>query len=270
VKFIQANHVILNCQLSGNPDGTPLVFINSLGTDLRIWDEVVPHFAAHFRLVRYDKRGHGLSDCPPAPYSIRDHALDLVALLDRLLIDTAVFIGISVGGLIAQDVAATWPDRVQKLVLCSTAARIGTAEMWHGRIRTLRREGMDSLADVILNRWFAPGFQSQQPEAYQGYRHMFSRTPVAGYTGTCEAIRDADLTAAVRTIQAPTLVLCGAADSATPPEVVRGLAALLPNARYEEIPHAGHLPCVEQPAATAVAIIRFLQQQSDKVSNGQR
>lgn len=259
MKFVQVNNVVLNCCLSGNPDGVPLVFINSLGTDWRIWDEVVPHFEAHFRIVRYDKRGHGLSDCPPAPYSIRDHAQDLVGLLDALALATAVLIGISVGGMIAQDVAAAWPDRVQKLVLCDTAAKIGTAEMWNTRISTLRTEGMEALADAILSRWFASGFQNQNPAAYQGYRHMLTRSPMTGYTGTCEAIRDAALTAATRTIQTPTLVLCGAEDSATPPELVRGLAALLPNARYAEIPQAGHLPCVEQPGATAVHIQAFLQ-----------
>jgi 3-oxoadipate enol-lactonase len=270
VKFVQVNNVVLNCCLSGNPNGVPLVFINSLGTDWRIWNEVVPHFEGRFRVVRYDKRGHGLSDCPPAPYSIRDHAEDLAGLLDVLSIETAVLIGISVGGLIAQDFAAAWPERVQQLVLCDTAAKIGTAEMWNGRIHTLRAAGMEPLADAILSRWFALGFGRQNPAAYQGYRHMLTRTPVTGYIGTCEAIRDADLTEATRTIQAPTLVLCGAEDSATTPEVVRGLAALLPNACYEEIPKAGHLPCVEQPEATAVAIIKFLQQESEKESNGKR
>lgn len=258
MQFIQANNIVLNCRLSGNPNGTALVFVNSLGTDLRIWDEVVPHFEGRFRVVRYDKRGHGLSDCPPAPYSIRDHAQDLAELLDALMIDTAVLIGISVGGMIAQDFAAAWPERVQKLVLCDTAEKIGSTEMWNGRIHVLRAEGMAALADPILNRWFVPDFGNQQPVAYQGYRHMLTRTPVTGYTGTCEAIRDADLTEAARTIQAPTLVLCGAEDSATTPEMVRGLAALIPNARYEEIPNAGHLPCVEQPEATAVTIEQFL------------
>ena len=265
MQFIQANNVVLNCCLSGNPDGVPLVFVNSLGTDLRIWDEVVPRFEQNYRVVRYDKRGHGLSECPPAPYSIRDHAEDLVALLDVLAVNstnvesTAVFIGISVGGMIAQEVAAAWPERVNKLVLCDTAAKIGTAEMWNKRIDTLRAEGMEALADPILSRWFAPGFQSQQPVAYRGYRHMLTRTPVTGYTGTCEAIRDADLTEATRQIQAPTLVLCGAEDGATTPDLVRGLAALLPNARYQEIGNAGHLPCVEQPEVTAVHIQTFLQ-----------
>jgi 3-oxoadipate enol-lactonase len=268
--FIQANNVVLNCSVSGNPDGPPLVFINSLGTDWRIWDSMMPYFETTYRVIRYDKRGHGLSDCPPAPYSIRDHAQDLVGLLDVLAVETAVLIGISVGGMIAQDFAAAWPDRVHKLVLCDTAAKIGTAEMWNGRIHTLRAEGMEALADAILSRWFAPRFRRQNPVAYQGYRHMLTRTPVTGYIGTCEAIRDADLTEATRTIQAPTLVLCGAEDSATPPELVQELAALIPNARYQEIPNVGHLACVEQPEDTAVAIIKFLQQESEKENDGKR
>jgi len=256
--FISANGITLNYSPAGQKDGMPLVFINSLGTDLRIWDEMVQHFVGRYRLVRYDKRGHGLSDCPPAPYSIRDHATDLVGLLDHLEIQKAILVGISVGGMIAQDFAAAWPQRVRKLVLCDTAAVIGTAETWNERINTLRKYGMEHLREAILARWFAPSFARQSPAAYQGYGNMLTRTPVEGYTGTCEAIRDADLTAATRTIQAPTLLLCGKEDLATPPDLVCTLLNLLPHVSYREIPGAAHLPCIEQPAAMAAQIEQFL------------
>lgn len=259
MQFLHANHLTLNCVISGNPAGEPLLFINSLGTDLRIWDAVVPHFETDYRVVRYDKRGHGLSDCPAAPYSMRDHALDLVGVLDALDIAQVTLVGISVGGMIAQYVAAAWPERLHQLVLCDTAAKIGTATMWNERINTLRLKGMDALADSILSRWFAPGFATRHPAAYAGYRNMLTRTPVAGYTGTCAALRDADLTAQTRTIQASTLVLCGAEDVATTPEMGQNLAALLPHGRYVEIAQAGHLPCVEQPQAMAVQVKRFLR-----------
>lgn len=259
--FVSVSSITLHYAREGVADGIPLVFINSLGTDLRIWDGVVPHFTDRFALIRYDKRGHGLSDCPPAPYSIRDHARDLTGLLDRLEVQQAILIGISVGGMIAQDFAATWPERVKALVLCDTRAKIGTAADWNERIDTLRQYGMDHLGDAILARWFMPSFIEKSPEAYRGYYNMLTRTPVEGYTGTCEAIRDADLTKATRKIKVPSLVLCGSRDISTPPDLVLQLAGQLANSRFEIIEGAAHLSCIEQPVAVAAGIARFLQGQ---------
>lgn len=250
--------ITLHYTHEGVPGGFPLVFINSLGTDLRIWDRMVPNFAGRYPVIRYDKRGHGLSDCPPAPYSIRDHAADLAGLLDSLDVPQAILVGISVGGMIALAFAARWPKRVQSLVLSDTAPKIGTAAMWNKRITTLRQRGMAALSESILSRWFVPSFAARAPAAYRGYANMLTRTPVAGYTGTCEAIRDADLTEATRTITAPTLVLCGAEDLATPPHLVSGLCELMPHAAYQEIPDAAHLPCIEQPDVMAAHITHFL------------
>ena len=256
--FTIENGITLHYTYEGPRKGLSLVFINALGTDLRIWDGIVPHFSDRHRVIRYDKRGHGLSDCPSAPYSIRDHANDLHGLLDRLDISQAILVGISVGGMIALDYAATWPECVQALVLCDTAPQIGTAEMWNERIHTLREHGMQSMGDAILSRWFAPSFADQAPAAYRGYYNMLTRTPIEGYTGTCEAIRDADLTAAARAIMARTLVLCGAEDISTPPDLARGLVELIPDANFQEIPGAAHLSCIEQPDAVATHIERFL------------
>ncbi|HRQ38614.1 MAG TPA: 3-oxoadipate enol-lactonase [Chloroflexota bacterium] len=258
MNFTAVNQTTLHYLSEGNADGLPLVFINSLGTDLRIWDGLSPHFTDRHRVIRYDKRGHGLSDCPPAPYSIRDHATDLAGLLEQLAVRRAVLVGISVGGMIALDFAATWPERVQALVLSDTGARIGTAVMWNERITTLRQHGMAALSQAILARWFAPTFATDNPAAYRGYANMLTRMPVTGYTATCEAIRDADLTDAARTITAPALVLCGVEDLATPPDLVRGLCDHIPHAIYREIPHAAHLPCVEQPGVMAAHITQFL------------
>jgi len=258
MKFTTVNNITLHYTNEGITEATTLVFINSLGTDLRIWDGVVPHFSNRYRIIRYDKRGHGLSDCPPAPYAIRDHATDLAALLDQLEIPQAILVGISVGGMIALDFAATWPERVQSLVLCDTAPKIGTAVLWNERITNLRQNGMVALSDMILSRWFASSFARQNPAAYSGYANMLTRMPIAGYTGTCEAIRDADLTETTKTIAAPTLVLCGAEDMATPPALVSGLCELMPHATYQKIPNAGHLPCIEQPDIMAQHIAQFL------------
>jgi 3-oxoadipate enol-lactonase len=258
MKFATISGLTTHYQDKGVQSGPSLVFINSLGTDARLWEEVVPSFTDRFRVLRYDKRGHGLSDCPPTPYSIRDFSADLAGLLDSLEIERAAVVGISVGGMIAIDFAAAWPERVQSLVLCDTAPVIGTADLWNDRINTLRQHGMGYLAETILARWFAPAFMEENTAATQGYTNMLSRMPVEGYTGTCEAIRDADLTAAAKSIKAPTLILVGAEDPSTPPALVRGLRELISQAQYHEIPGAGHLPCVEKPAETAACIAEFL------------
>jgi 3-oxoadipate enol-lactonase len=255
--FATVSGQTLHYALEGVPDGLPLVFINSLGTDLRIWDRVAAALSGRFRIVRYDKRGHGLSYCPPAPYSIHDFSADLDGLLNYLEIPKAILVGISVGGMIAMDFTVRRLERVQALVLCDTAPKIGTAEMWNQRIDTLRRHGMAYLAEAILARWFAPGFKEENTAAYHGYSNMLTRMPVEGYTGTCEAIRDDDLTSLVGVITAPTLVMCGAEDLATPPDLVRGICKLIPQAQYYEIQGAAHLPCIERPQEMAERIAKF-------------
>lgn len=258
MNFTIGNGLTTHYVLEGTGEGIPLVFINALGTDLRIWDRVVPHFTDRHPVLRFDKRGHGLSDCPPAPYSIHDFSTDLLGLLDRLEISQVTLAGISVGGMIALDFAGCWPERVHSMVLCDTAPVIGTTDLWNDRIKKLRGDGMESMAETILARWFAPTFKEKSPAAYQGYNNMLTRTPVEGYTGTCEAIRDADLTEAARTIEVQTLILCGTEDASTPPDVVRELVKLMPNAEFHEIPGAGHSTCIEQPDLVAERIKRFL------------
>jgi len=258
MNFTNQNGITLHYAHEGTQNGNHLVFINALGTDLRIWDEVVPHFAARQLVIRFDKRGHGLSDCPPAPYSIRDNTNDLLNLLDHLDVAQAVLVGISVGGLIAIDFAAAWPERVHSLVLCDTAPKIGTPEMWDERINALREQGLASMGDAILARWFAPSFRTQSPAVYRGYLNMLTRNPLEGYIGTCQAIRDADLTAAAKKISVRTLILCGANDISTPPETARKMVELIPDAIFHEIPDAAHLSCIEEPDAVATQIERFL------------
>jgi 3-oxoadipate enol-lactonase len=258
MNFMIGNGLTIHYTLEGTGEGIPLVLINALGTDLRIWDGVVPHLTDRSPVLRFDKRGHGLSDCPPAPYSIRDFSTDLLGLLDPLEISQAVIVGISVGGMVAMDFAAGWPERVHSMVLCDTAPVIGTADLWNDRINRLRKEGMGCMAESILARWFSPAFKVEFPAAYQGYYNMLTRMPLEGYTGTCEAIRDADLTESTSTIEAHTLVLCGSEDVSTPPDLVRGLVELMPNAEFQEIPGAGHSICIEKPDLVAEQIKRFL------------
>lgn len=246
----------------GDPSGPAIVFANSLGTDLRVWDKVIERLAGDgHRLIRFDKRGHGLSACPPAPYTMDDLAADTIGLLDRLGVRGCVFVGLSIGGMIGQHVASLRPDLVRALVLADTAARMGTPQMWRERIARIRAGGLESIADPVLDRWFGDAFR-QSDEAL-GWRSMLTRTPDEGYIGCCEAIAGADLTAATAELRLPVLGLCGADDLASPPELVRATAALVPGSRYQEIDQAGHLPCVEQPEIFTGHLKTFLKEVPD-------
>lgn len=258
VQFVQVNGVSLHHQIIGGPGNKPvIVFINSLGTDFRIWRDVIVRLAGSYPLLTYDKRGHGLSDVGEAPYSIEDHVDDLIGLLEHLKVSDAVVCGLSVGGLIAQGLYARRPDLVKALILCDTAHKIGTADMWAARIAAIDESGLDGIVDGVMERWFTPAFRESDP-SFPGYRNMMLRQPVEGYTGTCAAIRDADYTAAAGEIAVPTLCVVGDQDGATPPELVLSLAKLIPRARYEVIKDAGHIPCVEQPEMLTTIIEAFL------------
>ncbi len=260
LQFASIHGVALHYVYEGNPGGAPLVFINSLGTDLRIWAGVVPFFTAHHPVIRFDKRGHGLSDCPPGPYTISALADDLSGLLDYLHLEAVILIGVSIGGMIALDFAGRRPERVKALVLCDTGPKIGTTQAWNERIEAIRQNGMASLAETILGRWFSAGFISQQPARYRGYYNMLTRMPAEGYTAACEAIREADLSAVVGSIAAPALVVGGMEDLATPPDLVRSLVEALPQAQLELLPGVAHLPSIEQPALLAARIQQFLSE----------
>lgn len=241
-------------------DAPALVFANSLGTDLRVWDALLPHLPQGLRVVRYDKRGHGLSDCPPGPYSIDDLVGDLSGLLDRLAVRRAVVVGLSVGGMIAQGIAAARPEVVKAAVFCCTGHVIGTAEMWGQRMEALREVGIEGLADGVMERWFSPAFRSDRPDELAAWRSMLTRTPEAGYIATCAALRDADLTAGTAALEIPVLCVAGSNDGATPPDLVKSLAALVPGARFALLDGPGHIPCVEAPAALGAEIGRFLKE----------
>lgn len=258
--FMRANGIVLHYRVVGKADGPTLVFLNSLGSDLRIWQEVAPAFTDRFRVVLYDKRGHGLSDAPPAPYTMDDHADDLLALLDRVQVSTAVLIGLSVGGMIAQRIAVRAPERVAALVLCDTAAKIGAPEMWVERIAAVETDGIGSIADRILERWFTPEFRTNRVEDYTGWKNMLVRIPAHGYSGTCASIRDADLTMDAGKINVATLCVVGDQDGSTPPDLVRHTADLIPGARFEVITNAGHIPCIEQPAVLTRLIEEHLRE----------
>jgi len=258
--FRRLNGVVLHVQDLGPTDKPALVFANSLGTDFRIWNDVVARLGDRFRIVLYDKRGHGLSETGDSPYKIDDHVADLAALLDELAVEQAVVCGLSVGGLIAQGLYASRPDLVAALILCDTAHKIGTAEAWADRMAAIEKGGIASIAEFILERWFTRDLRENRPVELAGWRSMLTRTPQAGYLGTCAAIRDADFTEAAKKIAVPAICIVGEEDGATPPELMRQTADLIPGCGYEVIKGAGHLPCIEQPEVLTRIILKFVKE----------
>lgn len=262
MSFVRINGVLLHYRLAG-PAGAPVVALaNSLGTDARIWDGVIEHLSSRYRVLSYDKRGHGLSDTPPGDYALADHVDDLLGLLDHLGVQRLALAGVSVGGLIAQGFALRAPDRLTALVLCDTAAKVGDTVGWNARIDAVSKHGLGSIADAVMARWFSPGFLEQRPDDVAGWRNLFMRSDPAGYAATCATLRDTDLTDEIDTIVTPTLVLVGEADLSTPVELVRACADAIAGARFEILPGVGHIPSIEQPAALAALIEHFLGENS--------
>ena len=258
--FIRIGNRVLHWSGAGRRDGPALVFINSLGSDFRIWAEVVEQLAPNYRIVLYDKTGHGLSDVSSACCTIDSHVDDLAGLLDALGIDHSAVVGLSVGGMIAQRFAVRESGRAKALVLCDTAAKIGTHESWTSRIEAVQASGLASIADAVLERWVTAEFRRERSAELKGWRNMLVRTPAEGYIATCVALRDADLRSDARLINAPSLCLVGDEDGATPPDLVRGTAALIPGARFEVITGAGHLPCIEKPVQLSRLIVGHLKE----------
>ncbi len=257
MNFANPNGAVLHfIHRPGAAGRRPVVFANSLGTDLRIWQGVVTRLDPETPLLMYDKRGHGLSDL--GPVDMAGLAADLAGLMDLCGLRDALVCGVSVGGMIAQQLAQHRPELAAGLILSNTGHRIGDAANWNARIDTVTRDGIAAIATPILERWLSPDYRAAKPEMLAGWRNMLVRTPAAGYAATCAAIRDADLTDAAHAIAAPTLCLAGSADGATPPALVQELAALIPGAEYRCLDGIGHLPCIEAPDAVAGLIRQML------------
>ncbi|SDD34394.1 3-oxoadipate enol-lactonase [Paracoccus isoporae] len=258
MRIIDANGIGLHVADQGPQDASAVVFANSLGTDLRLWDALLPHLPDGLRLVRYDKRGHGLSEAPPGPYSIGQLADDATGLIETLGLRQPVFVGLSIGGLIGQELAARRPELLRALVISNSAAKIGTATMWRERIAGIRKGGLDVMAAPTMERWFSPAFRATAELAM--WQRMLERQPAAGYIACCEAIAAADLREQTAALSLPVQVIAGSLDGSTPPELVRATADMIPDARYDEIAGAGHLPCVEAAADYAAILTRFLKE----------
>ncbi|MFK7944596.1 MAG: 3-oxoadipate enol-lactonase [Paracoccaceae bacterium] len=261
MNVFETEDVRLHWREDGDPSGAPVLFANSLGTDLRLWDAVLPLLPRGLRFVRYDKRGHGLSDCPDGPYTMETLTADAAALIEGLALGPVAVVGLSIGGMIAQGLAAGRPDLVNGAVLSCTAARMGTPEIWEGRMAAVRAGGIDSIADAVMERWFSPSFRASPKMS--PWRNMLTRTPVAGYLGCSGALATADLTSSTPGIDRPVMAIAGEVDGSSPPAVVKATADLIKGARFHTVPGVGHLPCVEAPEAYAALISPFLKEVMD-------
>lgn len=246
----------LNARITGPADGPALVLAHALGTDHGIWNGVLPLLPGH-RILSYDARGHGASDCPPPPYAMGALIRDLERLMDHFALRDAVIVGASLGGLVAQGLAVKRLDLVRALVLSGSAARIGTPAMWQTRIEAIRQSGLDAYADGAMQRILGPGFHSHPQHAY--LRGLLTRTNPDGWTGCAAAIAGSDFFTTTAALRLPVLAIAGANDGTTPPDLVRETAELIPGHRFALMRGAGHLPMVEQPAAYAALLQAFLR-----------
>ncbi len=254
---LETGNMRLHYQIEGRTDAPCLVLSNSLGTDLDMWKPQMPSLLDHFRVLRYDARGHGQSSVPPGPYTVAQMGGDVLALMDHLNIKRAHFCGLSMGGLVGMWLAVKHPERIDRLVLCNTSALIGNNEMWEARIEAVNKEGMAGIVQAVLSRWFTADFIARVPAKVTLVRDMLMRTPAAGYVACCAALRDMDLRDGIRTIKAPTLVIAGMRDKITPPQEGKLVAERIAGARYAEL-KAAHLSNWEVPQGFVTRIITFL------------
>ncbi|MDH5798382.1 MAG: 3-oxoadipate enol-lactonase [Paracoccaceae bacterium] len=258
MKILRLDDVHLHYADEGDPNGAPVVFANSLGTDFRLWDKILPLLPSGLRLIRYDKRGHGLSSCPDAPYSMGALVREVEQLCDHLNVRDCVFVGLSIGGMIAQGLAAKRLDIVRAMVLSNTGAKIGTRELWDDRIAGVRKGGIESLADPVMERWFSKSFR--ETDELVAWRNMLVRQPDEGYAGCSAAISGTDFFASTAQLALPTLGIAGSEDGSTPPDLVRETVDLVKGSQFHLIRGAGHLPCVENPTEYAEVLTKFLKE----------
>ncbi len=254
---IEVQRERFNCRVDGPADAPVLVLSNSLGTNLAMWEAQMPALTAHFRVLRYDQRGHGSSMVTPGAYAIDTLGRDVLGLLDALKIPRVHFCGLSMGGATGMWLAVHAPERIDRLVLANTAARFGTTEAWNARIDAVRKGGVEAIADAVLERWFTPGFRARAPETVARMRETLVATPAEGYVGCCAAIRDVDLRSAIGRIARPTLVIVGTHDVATPPAEGHAVAERIRGARCFEL-DAAHISNVEAAGRFTTEVVDFL------------
>lgn len=242
--FAQLEDVRIHYDLTGPASAPTLVFSNSLGATLSMWDSQVSALQKQFRVLRYDTRGHGQSSVTPGPYAIELLARDVLALFDALQFERVHFCGLSMGGQTGMWLALNAPTRLHKLILCDTAAKIGNPEMWNSRIEAARKGGMKSISTGVMERWFSADFRSKSPEVVASIKRILESLDPEGYTANCAAVRDFDARETIPKIAVPTLVIAGTHDAATTPADGHYIADRIKGARYVEL-NAAHLSNIE-------------------------
>lgn len=250
--------MIVHHELAGQHDAPCIVLSTSLGARLQMWQPQMQALTQHFRVLRYDMRGHGASPSPAGPYSIADLGNDVLQLLDHHNIRSAHFCGISLGGVIGQWLGIHASDRIQKLILCNTAAKVGTDEGWQKRITEVRANGMASIADTVISRWFTPSFAASHPQVIASIRDGMLASNVEGYAACCEALRTCDLRNEIATITTPTLVIAGDQDVVCTTADADFLHTSIPGSQKLTLP-AAHLSTVEAAEHFNKSLLNFLQ-----------
>ena len=250
---VAVHHVV-----TGPQDAPVVVLSNSLGSTHTMWDAQAEALAEHFRVVRYDTRGHGQSPVPVGPYDIDDLADDVVALLDTLGVERAHVVGLSLGGMTGMRLAARNPERVDRLIVLCTGARLEPSSAWHDRAATVRELGTGAVAEAVVQRWFTAPYLDANPDIKAACEATVAGTPAEGYASSCEVIATMDLHPDLPTISAPTLAIAGADDPATPPPFLQAIAEGVQDGRLLVVPQSAHLANAEQPETITPAIIAHL------------
>jgi 3-oxoadipate enol-lactonase / 4-carboxymuconolactone decarboxylase len=270
VPLIATNGIELFYDLTG-PEAAPVVvFSNSLGTTLEMWDAQVRALAPRYRCLRYDMRGHGRSPAIEGPLTVEALADDLAGLLDRLAVVTAHLVGLSLGGMTAQAFGVCHPQRTASLVLIATSAHLPPPEGWEQRARTVQAAGMGAIVDVVMGRWFTADTLALTPEVVAPVRDRFLGLDPKGYAACCLAVRDMDLRDRIGAITAPTLVVAGEDDPATPLEMSEDIVSRIRGAELTVVPEAAHLVAIEQPDALNELLLGFLARVAGEAEPGPR
>jgi 3-oxoadipate enol-lactonase len=255
--MIQSDGCQLNAQVEGPERAPVLMLCNSLGTDLHMWDDQVKAITEHYRLVRYDRRGHGKSGAPKGPYNMDMLGRDALAVMDGAGVQKVNWCGLSMGGMVGMWLGANAPQRIDRLVLSNTSSHMADKQIWNDRIKTVRAGGLEAIVDGTMERWFTKGFRERSPQAIARMKEMMLKTPVEGYIGCGEAVRDMDHREIIRKITAPTLVIAGKHDPATTVEAAEFIRGRIPGAQLAVL-EAAHIANVEQPQAYTDVLLKFL------------
>ncbi|MBV7408610.1 3-oxoadipate enol-lactonase [Maritimibacter sp. DP1N21-5] len=256
--FAALGDILTHYREDGPEDGPVLAFANALGTELSIWDDVVARLPDGLRVIRYDMRGHGQTSVPPGPYYMGDLVQDAGRLFDHLGAREVVMVGLSIGGMVAQGLAAERLDLIRAMVLSNTASKIGTSEIWQDRIAQVRDGGIEAVADATMERWFPRATRRTHPGLVARARAMLVAQDPEGFMACAAAIGETDLYESTARLTLPTLGIAGSEDGSTPTDLVRETTSLIKGAKFEIIRRAGHVPCIDQPETYAAVLTAFL------------